>query len=297
MSEVTPSPEAPVCKPTKWFLWRALAMLAMFSVFAILFFKDGMWGYREKNLHFYVHAAFTQAGKDFQELQNKDEATDTNWKEFASEKKVVFPDDAADVLPRDAELEMAWPDELVNGFELLKEKGGQPGAARLWENFTSDREWDAETEEKPFKKGKITEQFWAMGVTGVLIAITLFFLIRTMSRKISADEEALHTQDGRRIAYADMVRIDKRKWDTKGLALIYYNDGEEEKKAKIDGMVYGQFKEEDGAPAEKLFAYVMERFKGEVIEYADLDEEPDEDSDATDDSGSSESDDRKEGDS
>jgi hypothetical protein len=68
-----------------------------------------------------------------------------------------------------------------------------------------------------------------------------------------------------------MLRIDKRNWDTKGLALIYYKDGDTEKKAKIDGMVYGQFKEEDGAPAERLFCYLMDHFKGEVIEYVDED--------------------------
>ncbi len=88
-----------------------------------------------------------------------------------------------------------------------------------------------------------------------------------MNRSISADEEALYSQDGIKIAYTDMERFDIRKWDSKGIALIYYKQGDEEKKAKIDGMVYGQFKEEDGAPAEKLFAHVMNRFKGEVIEY------------------------------
>ncbi len=121
--------------------------------------------------------------------------------------------------------------------------------------------------------GKIREQFYAAAVAGILIAITLFFLIRTMCRSIHADEEALFTQDGRRILYTDMVRIDKRKWDTKGLAIIDYKDGGETKKARIDGMVYGQFKEEDGAPAEKLLAYVMERFKGEVVEYVVDDED------------------------
>ena len=42
-------------------------------------------------------------------------------------------------------------------------------------------------------------------------------------------------------------------------------------------MVFGQFKEEDGAPAERLFNYVMERFRGEVIEYIDEDESADSD--------------------
>ncbi len=282
MSEVTSNPDAPVCKPTKWFLWRALAMLTMFSVFAILFFKDGMWGYREKNLHFYVHEAFVQAGKDFQKM---DDSAEADWKKYVSGKKVLFPDDASEVLPRDADIDMPWPEEIADGFSLMKEKGGQNGAARLWEDYSGAREWSSETEEKPFKKGKITEQFVALGVTGLLVAVTLFFLIRTMNRQISANDDALHTQDGRRIPYTDMVRVDKRKWDTKGLALIYYKDGDAEKKAKIDGMVYGQFKEEDGAPAEKLFAYVMERFKGEVIEYSDLDEEDEEADDSVAESG------------
>lgn len=278
MSANLPTQDAVVCKPTKWFLWRALAMLVMFSVFAFLFFQDGMWGYREKNLHFYVHQAFVKAGTDFQELQNQGEITESAWKKFASAQKVALPEDAADILPKDSDIDMPWPDILVNGHALMLEKGGQNGAVKLWEDYTASmkevegKAWDIDPGEKPMKAGKIREQFIAMGVALLLISITLFYLIRTLRRSISADAEALYTQDGRRIAYSDMVRVDKRKWDTKGLALIYYRDGGEEKKAKIDGMVYGQFKEEDGAPAEKLFSRVMENFKGEVMEYVSAEE-------------------------
>ena len=69
----------------------------------------------------------------------------------------------------------------------------------------------------PMNAGKIREQFYAAGVTGVLALITLYFLLRTLRRSISVDEEALYTQDGKRIPYADMLRIDKRNWDTKDL--------------------------------------------------------------------------------
>ena len=44
-------------------------------------------------------------------------------------------------------------------------------------------------------------------------------------------------------------------------------------------MVYGQFKEEDRAPAEKLFSHVMENFKGEVLEYIDTDDDDAEEAD------------------
>lgn len=268
-------------------------MLAMFSVFAFLFFQDGMWGYREKNLHFYVHQAFVKAGTDFQRMQNDGEASEAGWKEFASAQKVAFPDDAAEILPKDRDIDMAWPDTLVDGYPVMAEKGGQSGAAKLWEDYTASmkevegKAWDIDPGEKPMHAGKIREQFIAMSVALALVAVTLFFLVRTMRRRISADGEALHTQDGRTIPYSDMVRVDKRKWDSKGLALIYYQDGGEEKKAKIDGMVYGQFKEEEGAPAEKLFSKVMENFKGEVLEYVSAGE-----ADAEEGESSAENDDR-----
>jgi len=284
MSANSPTPETVVCKPTKWFLWRALAMLGMFSIFAFLFFQDGMWGYREKNLHFYVHQSFVKAGMDFQKMENDAgdaDVSETAWKDFAAKQEVTVPDDAADILPKDRELPIAWPEMLVDGHSVMSEKGGQNGATKLWEEYTASmkevegKEWDIDPGEHPMDAGKIREQFIAMGVALALIAITLFFLIRTMRRSISADAEMLYTQEGKKIAYTDMVKVDKRKWDSKGLALIYYKEDGEEKKAKIDGMVYGQFKEEDGAPAEKLFSKIMENFKGEVMEYVSLDEADD----------------------
>ena len=245
----------------------------MFSVFAVLFLQDGIWGYREKNQHFFLHKTFVQAGTDFQEMQGADVDSEDDWKAFASAKTCQFPENAAEILPKDADLKMPWPSELVDGYALMKEKGGQNGANKLWEDYTSAKGWDAEPADHPMEANKIREQFIAAAVAFALILGSLFILIRTMRRTIEADHEALYTQDGCRILYSDMIRVDKRKWDTKGIALVYYRGGNEEKKAKIDGMVYGQFKEEDGAPAEKLFSRVMEHFKGEVLEYIEDEEE------------------------
>jgi hypothetical protein len=262
-----------ICKPTKWFLWRVLAMLLMFSVFAVLFLKDGLWGYREKNLEYYVQKNFVQAGVEFQALENKGGNSEAAWKEFASRKVCVFPDDAAAILPKEVDLRMPWPSVLVDGYAVMKEKGGQNGVNQLWKDYTSEKGWDYEPAEHPMDAGEIRDQFVAAGVACVLIVGALFILVRTLRRTIKADHEALYTQDGRRILYSNMVRIDKRKWDTKGIAIVYYMEDGVEKKAKIDGMVYGQFKEEDGAPAEQLFARVMEHFKGEVLEYIDVENE------------------------
>lgn len=262
-----------VCQPTKWFIWRVAAMLLMFSVFAFLFLQDGLYGYRDKNLHYFLKKTFDQAGADFQEQNVEGGLSESAWEAFARSQVCLFPGDGEAILPKGTDLKMAWPDELAEGYSLMKEKGGQNGASQLWEVYTSARGWDVKPADHPMESHKITEQFVAAGVAVVLILGTLFIGIRTMRRTIEADGEYLYTQDGCRVAYSDMVRVDKRKWDTKGLALIYYEVQGEERKAKIDGMVYGQFKEEDGAPAEKLFSRVMEHFKGEVLEYADPDDD------------------------
>ena len=251
-------------------------MLVMFSVFAVLFIKDGISGYREQNLQYFLHHTFNQAGKDFQGLQNGDASSEGDWKAFSGEKTCLFPEDAATVLPKGTDLEMPWPTILVEGYAVMKEKGGQNGVNKLWEDYTSERGWPSKTEEHPHDAGDIQGQFIATAVALALIAFSLFILIRTLRRTIEADGEALYSQDGRRVLYSDMTRVDKRKWDTKGIALVYYQDedGGEEKKVKIDGMVYGQFKEENGAPAERLFSRVMENFKGEVLEYVEGEADP-----------------------
>ena len=50
------------CRPTKWFVWRALMIMLMLVVFLVLFLQDGLTGYREKNLQFYIYENFKSAG-------------------------------------------------------------------------------------------------------------------------------------------------------------------------------------------------------------------------------------------
>jgi len=282
MSDLSPTTSASslqqdliVCKPTKWFLWRVLAMLVMFSVFAALFLKDGLWGYREKNEQYFMQKNFVRAGIEFQkrERDGAGGGDAESWKEFASRQVCLFPENAEEVLPKNMDLKMPWPDILVNGYSVMKESGGQNGAQKLWLDYALVKKWPGALAEHPMDAGEIRDQFVAAGVAGVFILGTLFILIRTLRRTIRVDHEALYTQDGKVIPFSDMVRIDKRKWDTKGIALVYYMENGEEKKAKIDGMVYGQFQEENGAPAERLFERVMANFKGELLEYADAEEE------------------------
>jgi len=255
-----------VCKPTPWFLFRALVMVVMFGIFAVLFYLDGSTGYRKKNEAFFLNKTFEDASKEF-EMRGKS-MTPKEWRDFAAKQKVAFPDDRT-VVPATYKPSMAWPDVLWD-YEGMK----PPGWNRLWREYSKNHHLD-EKIEHAFDAGKIEGQWYAFWGCLALTASAAFVLVRTLRRSITADEQAVTTAQGRRIPYVDFKTLDLRKWETKGLAFIDYDGPSGKGRIRIDGLTYGGFKPENQEPAESLMRRIREHFVGELIEYAALaDPEP-----------------------
>ncbi len=266
------------CKPSKWFKIRAVLILLMLAFFCAWFLKDGYSGYREKNLHFVSKQLFnekTGGQADYvvnvQDVFNEGSYTEESWKDFASKQILSTPAEERGLMPRDYDFSSYWPEEIVNGYESLK----ADKAHEIWREYSGRMKWDIDGPEKLYDEGKIREQFITAGVCGILLLIAAFICVRTMSRSMIVTENSYIAPGGKEVPYTAMKKIDMRKWDNKGIAVISYDDEGSTKKAKVDGMVYGQFKPENGAPADKLFAYIKENFKGELIEYVSDDDEDD----------------------
>ncbi|BCU75681.1 hypothetical protein [Luteolibacter sp. LG18] len=262
-------PEKIICKPTPWFLLRAVVMLVMFGVFAFLFYKDGTIGYRRQNASYYLRAAFIKADQEF---KSKGQGlTPGEWRKYAEAQEVDFtwkdkPQDGS-VLPPEVQPGMKWPEPLRDA-ELMK---SNPQWQRLWEDYSKNwTAWkmDAIPPHEPHEAGKIREQWVVFWVFSALAAVSAFYLIRTVGRSITVDGESLHTADGRHIPFADLKRLDLRKWEGKGLAFVDYAGPAGSGRVRIDGLTYGGFKKEQGEPAERLMQHLRARFSGEVIEYA-----------------------------
>ena len=233
------SSEHIVCKPTPWFTLRALAMLAMFSVFAVLFYVDGTTGYRKKNLTYFVHASFEKATNTFSDMNANGELTEQEWKKFATEQTVDFGGNPA-ILPADLELPMPWPEILADYDQVKKLQHNL-----LWQKYSGEQQLNAKPPEKVYDQGTIQEQIIVFYICLTLSITTLFFLIRTSRRCLQADDGAVRTADGKKIPYQAMKTLDLRKWDTKGIALIEYETSSGRSgRAKIDGLTYGGFKKE-----------------------------------------------------
>ena len=250
-----------VCKPTRWFLFRALVMLLMFGVFAVLFFMDGTNGYRNKNEVYFLKKAFQAANTKFTERNQDGKLTPEAWKRYAAAQTVDFPADHS-VLPARLTLPMPWP-EVLQDYERMQTQWNL-----LWREYTKTRGINETVPEEPYDARKIKEQWVVFWICSSLAITIAFFLLRTLRRTIIADTEAVTDQRGRRVPYTDMKFLDLRKWDTKGLAFVAYSGTSGNGRIRLDGLTYGGFRKEDGEPAEKLMQRLRSRFSGEVMEYA-----------------------------
>lgn len=264
--------EPVVCKPTPWFLLRAAAMILMFGVFAVLFYKDGKTGYREANLSYYLSESFKKAAEEY--TASGAAMSPEEWKAYAAAQEVVVPEDAT-LLPEGTELPIMWP-EMLQDHAAMAEKGVSNPKA-YFDTYRQQTELAKSPPEKAFTQRKIQEQWWVFGVCVILLVIAGFFLVRTLGRKMVVDGDTFQPAGGKAVAIKDLVRLDLRKWKSKGLALAWADDGSGgERKIRIDGLTYGGFKAEDGEPAEKLMEALKARFSGEIIDYEAEEEESEE---------------------
>ncbi len=249
-------------------------MLAMFAGFAVYFFYDYKVGYPEKNLVYYHYRAFHDAGQAWKKEENR-----ANWEDFAGAQKMVAQGkdksgaefDEQVGLPAGTEIGGPWP-EVLSDAEAMENKGYKD----LCSEYAGKRPgWPEHVNltEDYFSQKKVREQMWFGILCSVLALIALVVYLRTRGRFMKVDEEAFYATGGRRIPYGEIKKIDKRKWETKGLATLYYEADGTRHKTKVDGMVYGQFKEEEGASAEALFKKLMAHFSGELVEVLEDDGE------------------------
>ena len=158
---------------------------------------------------------------------------------------------------------MPWP-AILHNYERMKPLEWNI----LWREYTKERGLNSSPPEEPYDAQKIKEQWIVFIICAVLAVTAAFFLLRTLKRSISADSEAITTQQGKRVPYSDLTKLDLRKWETKGLAFIDYDGASGKGKIRIDGLTYGGFKKENDEPAERLMRQIRAHFSGEITEYA-----------------------------
>ena len=293
------------CTVGKWYYKRMILMALMLSAFGGWFLYDGVIGYPKKNRIAVAEEAFLagQNGASWEEHaeDNKkltemkpDDAQLAEWKDShaAGSAKMPWADYAAknklDESPDEGSDEAAIASAFTaGGREGAKWEDYAPaqnipvdskerkhverrrafeaaGQKREWAGYALTKGWSSR-DNKYHGPGDIREQLVIAAVCCIGGGIALFFLLTNRNRTISADGEAYTTEKGERIPFTSVRRIDKRKWDNKGLAYVFHGDGE--KKAVLDDLKY--------IGADKILSRIMDNAPEttEIVERVSHDEE------------------------
>lgn len=212
-----------VCRVTRWY-FRRMAMLAgLLLVFGLVFLYDGGRGYPK-----------------IVEIAKKKE-----W--FTGEFLPSF-----DKAKSEGRLEEWVADAKAQGLPT-----GVDGEPPRWVSYAAQNGWDEDP--KLYSEREIAEQFWfGYGCLGGALIVGIVVLMNR-SKVLRGEADHWVTPEGLEIRYANVFRVDKRKWEHKGLAYAWYRmDGGSEKRAVIDDLKY--------AGAEQVLERVLSRFSGELIE-------------------------------
>lgn len=240
-------------------------MFVMLLGGGLYFIYDYSMGYPKKNVQYFTHKQF-QVAQDIYTAKTNEGWTAEDWQNFASKQSVkLAPEEYP--LPADHSGMFEWPPELADS-NLMKS-----GFSETWRAYTGRLGWNESVEEKPKDQRTVNEQR-TFGLGALIFSVVpLFFLIRTRNRAMKVDGGMVTAPNGSSVAISEIKQIDLRKWKTKGLARAEINTADGTKSLRFDGLTYGGFKKEDGEPAEKFMAALLEKFDGEIIEYEEEIEE------------------------
>jgi hypothetical protein len=108
--------------------------------------------------------------------------------------------------------------ERWDKHEELKNKPGE------WEKYCAAKGWTTEVPHERFGTSKINAQYVCAGVACAIGVFSLIYWLRAKKAVIRSETDAVITPSGRRVNYANITRIDLRKWSSKGLATVSYSD-------------------------------------------------------------------------
>lgn len=223
------SDEAIICRVTPWFFRRMGILAAMMVGMGLYFCYDGKFGYRKDN-----------------EKAAKKEWFETSFIKSFDEAKAAG--------------------SLENWTAKAKEQGlptGENGEPPKWNTYSAQLGWQENV--KKHSEEEIAQQFWW---GGALLVMALFVGLKVLldgNKKLVGHSDFMIMPGGAEVKFADAFKVDKRKWNVKGLAYVFYRSEDSERRVVVDDLKY------DGAG--KVLDRLIATFKGELIEKAPEEDE------------------------
>jgi hypothetical protein len=120
----------------------------------------------------------------------------------------------------------AYPAQRERGlaFEELKEEYPDLEEKELldkWGAVAEERGWPKKNPGEPKTEAEIQAQLVLGGLVLPFGVLYLIFFTLNWRRWVATDEQGVETQSGKRLNFDEITRLDKKKWDAKGIARVH----------------------------------------------------------------------------
>ena len=130
---------------------------------------------------------------------------------------------------------IAWPKQ--NAIFQEHEKFEKEGRKAEWPDFARSKGWDPQPPEKLHDAGDLKGQF--VRATGILAGLAVgTWLAMCWKRTLRSDADSVYGDTGKRVAFDEMKSVDRRKMDTKGIAVVIYERDGRKRKLVLDDYKY-----------------------------------------------------------
>jgi hypothetical protein len=108
------------------------------------------------------------------------------------------------------------------------------GRISEWPALAKSRNWSLKPPEKAYSQMDITGQFVLGGISLLLGVLAVISYLVNSKRTVRSDAEAVYGPNGTRVPFSAMRSVNKSKWDSKGIAVVSYEENQRRRKLVVD---------------------------------------------------------------
>lgn len=141
--------------------------------------------------------------------------------------------------------------------QIVQETPGDPvEQAKLWAEHAKANGWPTETPKKKMEAKDILTQKVLGFITAPVGLYFLFTFVMSMGRWVEADEKGVRTRGGQETDYASIKSIDKSRWQSKGIAVVHYENNGQAGRITLDDWKF------EREPTKRILEAIEERMPG-----------------------------------
>ena len=159
--------------------------------------------------------------------------------------------------PHRLEMSEVWEPILLDS--TLSEKHRD----NLWKKAATEHEWPTKRPKKKYTVKDSKEFIWynygLMGLCWLIALPCLIWCLTTKGSWIEATGDGLRNSAGQELKLDQITKVDKAKWDKKGIAVLHYTGDQGASKFLIDDLKY------ERATTDEIMAWIEDNIDQELV--------------------------------